>query len=347
METVLSVAVVGPFAAKEKSTPVPESVAVCVVEGALSVKVSVPFTGPATDGVKTICNAQLLLTAIVVPHEFVAMVKPLLATTLEMVSGRPPLLVSVSVCGCDVRPTPVAVNVTVAGLNETPGGATPTPLSATLCVRNWSVTVSDAVRVPTAVGVNVTLIAQLEFAASEFPQLLVTLKSLEFPGVMDAVMSVSATPPAFVSTTCCAALVVVICCVAKVSDVVESVSVAGVSPTPFNCAVWVPTLSVMLSVPARAPLAVGVKVMESVQDVDAASELPQVFALIAKSPVTTGACSVAVLPPVFATVMFCATAVWFTMVAGNVSDGGVNTIDAGGVPTPVSVPTACPPTMFA
>jgi hypothetical protein len=102
----------------------------------LSVKVSVPFTGPAADGVKTSCSVQATLTASVAPHEFVAIVKPLLAVTLEIVSGRPPLLVSVSVCGVEVRPTPVARNVTVAGLNETPGGATPTPMSETLCVRN-------------------------------------------------------------------------------------------------------------------------------------------------------------------------------------------------------------------
>jgi len=97
VETVFNVAMVGPFAASVKSTPVPESVAVCVVEGALSVKVSVPFTGPAVVGVKTICSVQLLLTASVAPHEFVAIVKPLLATMFEIASGRPPLLVSVSV----------------------------------------------------------------------------------------------------------------------------------------------------------------------------------------------------------------------------------------------------------
>lgn len=163
-------AVVGPFAASVKSTPVPEIVVVCVADGALSVKVSVPFAGPAAVGVNTSCNVQFVFTASVAPQELVAIVKPPLAATPATASGRPPLLVSVSVCGKDVSPTPVAGNVTVAGLSETPGGAAPTPLSKTPCVRNWSITVSVAVRVPTAVGVNVTLIAQLELAASELPQ---------------------------------------------------------------------------------------------------------------------------------------------------------------------------------
>jgi hypothetical protein len=177
--------------------------------------------------------------------------------------------------------------------------------------------------------------------------LFVTLKSLELPGVMEAVMSVRATPPEFVSVTCCATLVVVICCVAKVSELVESVSVAGALQMPLRSAVCVPTLSVMLSEPERAPLAVGVKEMESVQAVDAASVLPQVLALMAKSPVMTGVCSVAVVPPVLATVMFCASAVWFTMVPGKVSAVGVSTIAAAAVPVPLSVAIAWPPAMFA
>jgi hypothetical protein len=162
VETVLSVAVVGPFAASVKSTPVPESDTVCDFEGALSVRVTVPLTVPEADGVNTTCSVQLLLTASVAPQVLVAMGKPLLAAMFEMTNGRPPLLVSVSVCGSEERPTPVTGNAMLKGVSETPGGATPTPLSETLCERNWSAMVSDAVRVPTAVGVKATLIAQIE-----------------------------------------------------------------------------------------------------------------------------------------------------------------------------------------
>ena len=45
------------------------------------------------------------------------------------------------------------------------------------CVPALSVTVKLPFRVPTAVGLNVTLIVQLAFAASEVPQLLVWAKS--------------------------------------------------------------------------------------------------------------------------------------------------------------------------
>jgi hypothetical protein len=72
----------------------------------------------------------------------------------------------------------------------------------------------------------------------------------------------------------------------------------------------------MESVPLRWPLAVGVKVMEIAQAVDAASGLVQVLLLMAKSPVRMGVCSVAGLPPVLATVMIWAAVVWLTAVAG-------------------------------
>ena len=87
--------------------------------------------------------------------------------------------------------------------------------------------------------------------------------------------------------------------------------------------------------------------MEIAQPVDAPSVLPQVLLLMAKSPVMTGACSVAELPPVLATVMICGCVVWLTSVAAKVSAGGVKVIAAGAVPVPVSWTVACPPAMLA
>ena len=53
--------------------------------------------------------------------------------------------------------------------------------------------------------------------------------------------------------------------------------------------------------------------IESVQPVEAARVVPQVLAEMAKSdalvPMIVGVCSVAVLPPVLETVMFCAAEV--------------------------------------
>ena len=50
-------------------------------------------------------------------------------------------------------------------------GATPVPLSATVCglPAALSLMLRDAVRVPDAVGLNVTLMLQLALAASELP----------------------------------------------------------------------------------------------------------------------------------------------------------------------------------
>ena len=324
--------------------PVPLSAAVCVPLGALSVSVSAPVMLPAEEGLKTSCSVHAALTASVEPQVLVAITKPALAVMLEIVSGSPPLLVSVSVCGVDVRPTPTLPKAIEAGLRETPGGATPVPVMATVCEWTTSLTVSVAVRVPVAVGVKMTENAQLLCPASEVPQLFTTLKS---PGVMDAAMSVSGTSPALVSVTCCAALVVVICCCANVRDAGESVSVAGAWPVPVSAAVCVPMLSVMLSVPLRAPAAVGVNAIEIAQAVEAVSVATQVLAVMLKSPVSTGVCSVATVPPVLATVIVCAAVVWFMVVGAKVSEGGVSTMLAGAVPVPLRLTVAWPPPMLA
>jgi hypothetical protein len=72
--------------------------------------------------------------------------------------------------------------VTVAVVEPPEGGANvkswPVPLSVTVCVLPatlllLSVMVKEAVRLPEAVGVNVTLRVQLELAATELPHVLV------------------------------------------------------------------------------------------------------------------------------------------------------------------------------
>ncbi len=73
---------------------------------------------------------QAVLTARVVVQELSAMAKPGLTATLEMVSGRPPLLVRVRVCASAVSPTPVGGKLSETGVSETPGPAMPMPVSA-------------------------------------------------------------------------------------------------------------------------------------------------------------------------------------------------------------------------
>ncbi len=183
------------------------------------------------------------------------------------------------------------------------------PDSATLCERNWSSMVSVAERVPTAAGMKLTWMAQVLCAASEFPQALVAVNSLE---LTEVAMRVSATSPVLVSITDCAALVLPTVCCAKVSVAAESVSVAGALAVPESCAVWVPAESLSESCALRAPLAVGVKVTESVQPVETPSVALHVLAEMAKSdalaPLIVGVCSVATVPPKLATRMFCTAA---------------------------------------
>ena len=76
-------------------------------------------------------------------------------------------------------PTTWLAKVRLVGERLT-AGAVPVPVRLTL----WglpvalSARVRDAVRVPLAAGINVTLTEQLALAASELPQVLVSVKSL-------------------------------------------------------------------------------------------------------------------------------------------------------------------------
>jgi len=80
------------------STPVPDSVTVCGLLRALSVKVSVPDCRPKVAGVKVTLTLQLFPTAHAAPvHVFAEIAKfPLTETELK-VSRRVPLLVTVTV----------------------------------------------------------------------------------------------------------------------------------------------------------------------------------------------------------------------------------------------------------
>jgi hypothetical protein len=84
-----------------------------------------------------------------------------------IVNGPVPVLVRVKTWGTLVVPTCWFAKVSEAGDRPT-AGAVPVPLRFTACGLPvaLSVTVSAPVRGPTAVGVNVTLIVQLEPAGS-------------------------------------------------------------------------------------------------------------------------------------------------------------------------------------
>lgn len=121
---------------------------------------------------------------------------------------------------------------------------------------------------------------QLELAASVVPQLLtsrndaspVPLSTIEvrLTGVVVLLL---------VTVTVCAALVLFDACDAKVNEVAESVSVAGLTPVPVratDCVVGL-ALSVKTSVADLAPKAVGAKRVSTVQLAATARELGQLL----------------------------------------------------------------------
>src|SRR5207237_3765909 len=85
-------------------------------------------------------------------------------------------------------------------------GAVPVPVRLTDCglPAALSVMVIAPVRVPVAVGVKVTLMAQLAPAATDVPQVLVCTKS----PLATMLVTLSAAVPVLVSVTVCTALVV-------------------------------------------------------------------------------------------------------------------------------------------
>ena len=157
-------------------------------------------------------------------------------------------------------------------------GAKPVPLSETICglPAASSATLSVPVRVPPAVGVNVTLIVQFAPAARLVPQLLVSAKSPL------AVMLEMFRPafPEFVSVTCCAALVVPGGKLPNVRlDGERAATGAAETPVPdraTDCGLP-EALSATESVAERGPFATGVKVTPMEQLAPAARLVPQLF----------------------------------------------------------------------
>jgi hypothetical protein len=89
-----------------------------------------------------------------------------------MLSGALPLFVRVTVWGGELVPTSWLPKVRPVVERPT-SGATPVPVKFTICVAaaKLPVNTTEAVRIPTALGVNVTLSVHWADGASEVPQL--------------------------------------------------------------------------------------------------------------------------------------------------------------------------------
>src|SRR5207249_2050128 len=198
----------------------------------------------------------------------------------------------------------------------------PAPVRLTVCGLPEVLSVARRlpVRVPDAVGENVTLMAQFPPTATELPQLSVSAKS----PLVEIVVIAKAAEPVFVSVTVCAALVVPTVWLAKVSEVGErdGMGVVAVQVLGRGAVGGLPEpLSVTLDLPVRNLDAVRVNVTLMPQFPPNASEPPQ-LSVSAKSPLATMLLMARVAVPVFDSVTVCAALVVPTLWLAKVSEVG-------------------------
>ena len=143
-----------------------------------------------------------------------------------------------------------------------------------------SAMLTTATRVPAAVGLNVTLMAQLAPAATEAPQVEAGAReksALLAPTTLMPLM-LSGAVPELVKVTLCELLRVLTAWLVKVTLLELSVA-TGAVPVPLRLTVCgLPAASsLILMVPLTGPEVVGEKVTEMVQLPPAPSEAPHVF----------------------------------------------------------------------
>ena len=208
-------------------------------------------------------------------------------TMLVIVSGPVPVLESVTVCALVVVPILVLAKVRLVGDTPATGTPSPVPLSAAVCVvpvtlLELSVTVRVALRLPGAVGLNVTEIVQFAPTATLLPQVLVCAKSPGLVPLIAMLAIVSGPVPELLSVTVWALVVTPTLVSLNETTLGDSPAVGTPAPVPVSATVWVDpevplALSVIVTVAVRVPDAVGLKVIEMVQFVPAFSVAPHVF----------------------------------------------------------------------
>jgi hypothetical protein len=147
-----------------------------------------------------------------------------------------------------------------------------------------SVKVMAAVRLPTADGVNPTVIVQLLPAASELPQVFVSGKSEALAPVTAMLDIAKAAVPLFVTVTTCVAVLVPTVWLPKAKRLADSPTVAEV-PVPVRLTVWgLPVaLSVNITEAVLVPGALGANETLIVHWACGAIEAPHVLVML-KSP---------------------------------------------------------------
>lgn len=178
-------------------------------------------------GVKVTVIVQEAPTAIAPAVQLLVCEKSPVAVTLLIVSGAVPVFVTVIGDAVLVLPTSTPAKLRLRG-ESVAAGATPVPLIAALCglpvALSVILTVDD--RLPVLVGVKVTVIVQLAFAASEEGQVFVCEKSPVLP--LDILIPVidSDAFPVFVSVIICGALAMPTCWLPKLRLVGDRLTTA-------------------------------------------------------------------------------------------------------------------------
>jgi hypothetical protein len=163
--------------------PSPLRLTDCGLPVALSAKLRLALRAPLTAGVKVTPTTQVPLDMTVAPEQVSLLMAKSLAfappiVTVEMVRCAVPLLVTVSVCAALGTPTSSLPKSRLAA-EGVKAVTMPVPLSATVrgLPAALSVIFIDAMRLPVAEGVKVTLAVQLAPGATELPHVLARTKS--------------------------------------------------------------------------------------------------------------------------------------------------------------------------
>jgi hypothetical protein len=213
----------------------------------------------------------------------------------------------------------------------------PVPVRLEVCglLLALSVTLNLPVLVPVPVGLNTTLIAQPVLAARVVVQ--VVAKTLKSP-VVEITMLVSVTLWLFLRVNVFGRLTVPTVCAGYVA--LLGVNVTGAMPVPESgtvCGLFA-ALSVIVMLPVRAPVWVGVKVTLIMQFAPTAKVAPQGFVLVtsAKSPLVAMLVMFSVAVPELVSVTFFPVEVCPTTVLLNTSEVG-DSVTAGPPPPPQPV----------
>lgn len=247
--------------------PVPVKGTVCGLPPPVSLMETVALRVPLAVGVKVTLIVQLAPAPSEEPQVLVWAKSPGLVPVMVMpvmLMEVVPTFFIVTVFAALLWPIAVVGKFSTAGISET---TVPVPVSEAVCVPSLSVTLTEAVRVPDPMGLNVTVMAHVIPPPSEVGQVLVCEKSAAFGPVIVMLLIVTAVVPVFLTVIFCGLLAAPTSCVVNVRLLGVRVTPPALVPLPVRLTVCglLLALSAMLTVPVRVPVVVGMNVTLIVQ----------------------------------------------------------------------------------